>query len=253
MKKTILVILLLISVTSVFYSQETDEPSNFHNHFINTSFTVPFSKEYQNDYLSMNLGYRYENLYTKASCGLQTAESNIKFFMNDTLWLINQTKHNKNNEEYFSLRFGLKTFFNIIHYNNLVTYYNILFGQESTFNIIPDTFSISTEFMFDATIGNIDTDDTDSIIINWWDFAFKVSFLYIMPFQPELTLYLDMSNYDDSTLQRFYAPIFSLGVKYDSPYKFSTSAEFNLHYTDLFSFSRYLEYAAFTLKGEYRF
>ena len=176
MKKTILVILLLISVTSVFYSQETDEPSNFHNHFINTSFTVPFSKEYQNDYLSMNLGYRYENLYTKASCGLQTAESNIKFFMNDTLWLINQTKHNKNNEEYFSLRFGLKTFFNIIHYNNLVTYYNILFGQESTFNIIPDTFSISTEFMFDATIGNIDTDDTDSIIINWWDFAFKVSF-----------------------------------------------------------------------------
>ena len=45
MKKTILVILLLISVTSVFYSQETDEPSNFHNHFINTYFTVPFSKE----------------------------------------------------------------------------------------------------------------------------------------------------------------------------------------------------------------
>lgn len=271
MKKLSLIIIMLSVFGSLFYAQESeatnnqifkknyyffDSPenlSNYHNHFVNTSFTVPFTSEYQDDYLSMNLGYRYENLYTKASAGFQTSKTNFKFFINDTLWLINQAKINNNGEEYYSIKFGLKSFFNINHYNDLVTYYNVLIGEETIFNLRPNTLSLSTEFLIDATIGNINTGDSESLIINWWDLVFRVTLNYYLPVESDFTLYLDMSNFDDYTIQRFYAPIISLGMKYDSPYDFSTSAEFNLHYTDLFSFSRYLQYASFTLKGEYKF
>lgn len=268
MKKLLFTCLIMFSFLNMIYSQETEqtEPSkknyylfdypqsftNNHNHSISTMFTTPFDAAHMDNCLAMNLGYSYSNLYTKASGGIQTSNSNVKFYLSNTTWLINQVVTDENNQDDFSIRFGVKTFYNLIHYNELVTYNNILFGVESDFKL-PKTFSLNLQFLFDITIGSIDTGTSDSITINWWDIALNVTLYYALPANKDLVFYLNMSNFDNYTIQRFFAPVFTPGVKYDSPYNFSVSAEFNLHYTDLFSFSRYLEYAAFSLRGEYRF
>lgn len=268
MKKLYAAFLVMICLGISCFAQEAEESSvskknyylfdypqsftNTHNHSITTAFTTPFDADHMDNYLAANLGYSYENLYTKANTGIQTSKSNFKFYINNTTWLINRILTDENNQEDFIVRFGVKTFYNLINYNELVTFNNILFGVESDF-YFPKNFSLNIQFLFDITIGSIYTGTSDSLTINWWDMALNVTLFYALPVNKDVVFYLNMSNFDNFTIQRFYAPVFSPGIKYASPYNFTVGAEFNLHYTDLFSFSRYLEYAAFTLKGEYRF
>lgn len=271
MTKKIITFLLLFSSVFYIYSQEnseTDEkpvkknyylldyPESINNytcHTISMDFIFPFGEEFQADYLAGNLNYNFENLYTNAQTGFQTAKTNFKFYAADTFWFLNRTLYSSESEtEFITTRLGSRFFYNFIHYNDLVTYNNLLLGLDGEFNF-KNNLQLKTQFLFDITLGNIDLGNSDSIFIHWWDFALKISLYYQLPVKPDLQIYFDMSNFDSYTIQRFYAPIITTGITYTSPYHFFAGAEFNLHYTDLFSFSRYLEYGAFTIKGGYLF
>lgn len=246
MKKYFLTAILILSCIFA-WSQETADTDTQKNesdikNTVSMNIVIPVGEEFISDYLAINGSYTFENSFTTASAGIQTAKSNIKFYLSDTYWLYSSDKIN----------LGIKALYNFNHYNDLVTYNTFMAGGDFEFNF-GRNFRLNTQLLIDFTVGLIDTGYDENLSIHWWDAGLKVSLFYKLPVKPDFEIFLDMANYDNFTVQRFFAPIITTGVKYTSPYHFSVGAEVNIHYTDIFSFSRYIEYAAFTIKGEYLF
>lgn len=245
-KKSIFSIVFFMSIVSLNAQENLQNEKSADNkdikNIISTSLVVPTNADFMSDYLSMNAEYTFENSVTTASAGVQTAKSNTKFYLSDTYWIYSNS----------ITSYGIKGFYQFNYYNNLVTYNSFSLGGNILFQL-PKNFTLNTQLLLNYTFGFIDTGDSKNMMINWWDTALKISLFYDIPCGIDLKAYVDMSNFDNYTAQRFFAPIITAGVKYSSPYNFSVGAEVNLHYTDIFSFSRYLEYAAFTIKGEYIF
>lgn len=241
-QKIILLSLFLFSVQALF---------GFSNK-ISSSISLPFSSEQINDNLNFSLNYTFENDKNIASIGIKKSPENISLYTDETFWFKNFYKTNDESEEYLFSRLGAKGFINVEYYNDLAVYHNLLCGLDSVFYFQHNLTFFAT-LLFDFSFNRVFLDDNQGLSFTWWDIQLKLALWYKLPVEKNIDIFLEMSNYTPYTLQRFYAPTFSLGSKYSFTNNFALTAQLDLHYLDIFCFSRYFDYAGITINGEYRF
>lgn len=261
--KSVLITLALFLSLNVLNAQEENnknkqvywlldhpaEVSNTHTNSIDLSVSLPFDADYFDHNLFCATKYTYSNLYTKASLGFQLSKQDFNFFIDDTFWFMKA--YNSQDDLIPFNKTGVKTFFNLETTKNLVAYYNFAFGVDTVFNL-RNNITFSAEVLFDFTKGIVELDSTSTFSYLYWDFLLSGIIDYKLPVSADVHVFAQMTNFTPYKLNRFYAPIFVFGSKYDTHKHFAVSGQLELHYLDLFCYSRYFDFAAFTISGEFK-
>ena len=262
MKKSFFAVFFMLFINFLIFSTPNTKTTidhknkiNFNNHKISSSFIIPFDKAFFDDKLSLDLSYTYENFYTTAQTGIRTSKESFKFFAADTFWFYNKTlitfdEYDK--QEHLTSRLGARFLYNLSHHNDLVTYNCFLLGIDAHF-YLNNFLSIQTELLCDVTLGNVYVENQSSLFISWWDLAWNLTVFYKLPIKPSLVIYLDTQSFDTFTINRLTSTKLSTGITYKATKSLTFGLETALYYTDIFSFSRYIEYATIGIKGEYLF
>lgn len=213
---------------------------------IDNSFST--EKGILSNYLTISLSNLFDYLYGENFSAVQFTENSTSFIFENVFWLIRTYKiQNENPKLIFKL--GATLYYNYEYLDFISSKHNLFYGinfEHNFRNLITSRGQVfcGNRFSHIFALGNEDP------YIHNWDFQAKFEFIFHSTFK--LDPYVSIASFEDFRYPLFCAPIFSLGVVYETNKNFNFGILGSVRYIDFFTLSSYIDSWVLKFYVEYK-